>query len=129
MVDRAAMRYAMQGADSTLLDQYVELIAPEVLLLQFRYFDGQQWMFEWDSEAFGGIPLAVEIVLVLRTDDDDDESTELETAQQSMQDILWQHDPEHVYRLVVHLPTGEMIDTAAVSGDSDAGSGNEGAGR
>lgn len=41
-------------------------IAPEVAGLEFRYFDGVEWLPSWDSDAQGGLPAAVEIVLAVR---------------------------------------------------------------
>jgi prepilin-type N-terminal cleavage/methylation domain-containing protein len=114
VVDRAATRYALNNADFSFLDQQTELFAPEVVFLQFRYFDGLQWVYEWDSEQLGGIPLAVEIVVVLQPRDDSlPENRASLRSTSSSSDTLWQFDPNHVYRLVVHLPAAEMIDTTA----------------
>lgn len=42
-----------------------ELIAPEVLALEFAYFDGTQMVAEWDSAAQGRLPRGVEIRLTM----------------------------------------------------------------
>jgi prepilin-type N-terminal cleavage/methylation domain-containing protein len=51
-----------QSSDEALALQ-TELLAPEVVSLQFRYFDGLEWYEEWDSTAAGAIPAAVEVTL------------------------------------------------------------------
>ena len=39
----------------------VQVVAPEVSALQFRYFDGRMWYNTWDSDSVGRIPRAVEV--------------------------------------------------------------------
>ncbi|MHC4779484.1 MAG: type II secretion system protein GspJ [Planctomycetota bacterium] len=41
------------------------LIAEEVLGLDFRWFDGEGWQDEWDTETTEGYPEAVEVTLTL----------------------------------------------------------------
>jgi prepilin-type N-terminal cleavage/methylation domain-containing protein len=118
VLDRAATRFAMNNADYSFLEAQTELFAPEVLLVQFRYFDGLQWLTEWDTEQYGGIPLAVELVLVLQANDATSSDLSLNERSASQQDVLGQFDPEHVYRLVVQLPAAEPIDTTSLSTSS-----------
>jgi hypothetical protein len=59
--DRLSMMFADEGGDSSALGSAVELLAPEVNSLEFRYFDGVAWTTEWDSLAMGGLPLCVEV--------------------------------------------------------------------
>ncbi len=40
------------------------LLAPEVARIEFRYFDGSQWLAAWDCQQ--GLPVAVEIAFALR---------------------------------------------------------------
>jgi peptidyl-tRNA hydrolase len=114
VVDRAATRYAMNNGDSSFLDLQTELIAPEVLLIQFRYFDGLQWLSAWDSQQLGGVPMAVEIILALQTSEESAQSESLLT-EMSFDATTAQLDPNHVYRLVVHLPAAEVIDTTTAT--------------
>jgi len=51
-----------QGGQSTALSTS-QVLAPEVNLLQFRYFDGLAWYTTWDSEQAGRLPRAVEVTL------------------------------------------------------------------
>jgi hypothetical protein len=125
VVDRAATRYAMNSAGNSFLDQQIELIAPEVMLIQFRYFDGLQWLSEWDSQQFGGLPMAVEIMLVLQSSEEAAESDSLLTGL-SFDETASQLDPNHVYRLVVHLPAAELIDMTASTDTTTTGTAQSG---
>jgi len=65
-LDRQAAVFAVEQGLLWTNDQNENLAAPEVVAVQFRYFDGVEWFDEWDSEAKGGLPMAVEIGLTLR---------------------------------------------------------------
>jgi len=43
-----------------------QLLAAEVVQLEFRYFDGRSWMSRWDSRQTGALPRAVEVALATR---------------------------------------------------------------
>jgi hypothetical protein len=60
-VDRASRVWAEQSGSSTLADAPGELIAPEVVGLQFRYFSGNEVVEAWDSKQVGSLPRAVEV--------------------------------------------------------------------
>jgi hypothetical protein len=92
------------------MNQQVEPFAPEVFMIQFRYFDGQQWLEEWDSAQIGGVPTAVEITLVLQSAADDAQQPFAMDAS-----MFASIDPSQVYRMVVHLPASEPIDSTATS--------------
>lgn len=64
-VDRSLAQYAMTSGNAQTLMRTGELLASEVVGLQFQYFDGLQWLPEWDSQLMGGLPLAVEIVIAI----------------------------------------------------------------
>lgn len=66
-LDQAIASYASQGiaAENALSDS--QLLAPEVVGLQFRYFDGMAWLSEWNSVELGGFPTAVEVTIVLES--------------------------------------------------------------
>ncbi|PQO25432.1 hypothetical protein C5Y96_24125 [Blastopirellula marina] len=68
-LDRAVTQYALNNGDSANLDASAEILAPEVSLVQFRYFDGFTWVEEWDSEAMGGLPMAVDVIIAIRDHD------------------------------------------------------------
>ncbi len=43
------------------------LAVPELVEMQFLYFDGEGWIEEWDSDLDGGLPAAIEVTVVLQT--------------------------------------------------------------
>jgi len=43
----------------------IELLAPEVVKLEFHYFDGEQLVDEWDVVEDAGLPAGVEILLTI----------------------------------------------------------------
>lgn len=62
--DQLQLQFADEEQNSDeMLAQMTELLAPEVVSLQFRYFDGLDWYDTWDSEASGSLPAAVEVTL------------------------------------------------------------------
>jgi prepilin-type N-terminal cleavage/methylation domain-containing protein len=95
-----------QGGDST--DTGGVLIAPEVVQLQFRYFDGSQLTDEWDMRESSKLPTAIEVCVWLksaRAATNDPENTS-ENALQSARE----------YRQVVFLPMAALsAATAATS--------------
>lgn len=64
-LDRAATTQAASTGALTLLNQTGELLAPEVLAIEFEYWDGTMWQFQWSSDEFGELPMAVKVVLTM----------------------------------------------------------------
>ena len=62
-LDRAITDFAMTNSGGAVIAGTGDLIAPEVVSLQFRYFDGILWQIYWDSDEQGGLPLAIEVTL------------------------------------------------------------------
>ncbi len=118
VVDRAELRWAGDNGMLNALLNHAELTAPEVRALEFRYFDGTQWVEEWDSEQLQGLPVAVEIAIALAPIDE----PELPAYATSLQLSPGLNDPDSVYRMVVRIPTGRPIDEDAAANNSAAGS-------
>ncbi|NIS60473.1 MAG: hypothetical protein GTO13_07200 [Proteobacteria bacterium] len=54
------------NVDGTLQEGGVVLeMAEGVDGLNFRYYDGEEWVDEWDSKARNGLPKAIEVVLLM----------------------------------------------------------------
>ncbi|RMF93964.1 MAG: hypothetical protein D6741_13110, partial [Planctomycetota bacterium] len=68
-LDRAVTQYASESGLLDLVDEELEPVAPEVVDIQFSYFDGSTWQSSWDSDLNGSLPTAVEVVLYLRSRD------------------------------------------------------------
>ena len=73
--DRMAIEYADVQADTQALAGTAEVLAPEIIAIQFRYFDGQTWVDVWDSAAAGALPQAVEVTFGFRKDSPQDRDT------------------------------------------------------
>jgi len=104
-LDRAVSQYALNNGDSAGLDASAEILAPEVSLLQFRYFDGFAWVEEWDSEAMGGLPMAVDVIIAIR----DHETTQALLADGAVE--VPAQDPANpvgqVFRRLIRIPTAQ----------------------
>lgn len=86
---------------SATAQEAAELVAPEVLELEFAYFDGTQMVEEWDSAQRGRLPRGVEIRLTLL-----EEPFELALTQtpQDREALLRSAENAIEYSLYVRLP-------------------------
>lgn len=64
-LDRSTTQWAIENGDVARLDRVGQILAPEVIALEFRYFDGEAWSDVWDSQQRGGLPVAVEVALAI----------------------------------------------------------------
>ncbi|MEE2685744.1 MAG: hypothetical protein VYB09_05490 [Planctomycetota bacterium] len=106
-LDRAVTNFAYMNGNIDGLMREEKLLAPEVVGLQFQYFDGYQWLPEWDTEIMQGLPVAVEILLLLKSNSPY-QSGGVMTAF-SLADLGLELDADSAvvsYRLVVRLPVG-----------------------
>lgn len=106
VLDRAVSNWEAQSGGSTGSLGNLELMAEEVVGLQFMYFDGASWSSEWDSAAMQGLPVAIEITVVLQSlaEQDAQDATGLfSTAAEG-------EENERFYTLTVNLPTATSFD-------------------
>jgi len=121
-MDRAVTRYAAEQGTLNLADQPGELLAPEVALLEFRYYDGTQWVSEWDSASLGGLPLAVEVAIALVPDP----ALEDTVAAGSLFDVIGiEQENYSVYRLLVQLPAALPPTESTMTEDTSSSSTEE----
>ena len=66
-VDRAVTQYSYEMGQSSQLQRTGELIAPEVLAIEFQYFDGATWQTQWDGSQ-QGLPHVVKITIAMQRD-------------------------------------------------------------
>ena len=90
---------AMTPAAAQMIPQRLDILAPEVVGLEFSYFDGITWYPAWDTEMMQATPVAVEILLTLQS----------KRATQRPSITNWMSsapapDELEQYRLLVHLP-------------------------
>ena len=99
-LSRAVTEWASQNAAGLSLQQSEKIWAPEVLSLEFHYFDGTDWVYEWDSGE-QGLPIAVEIYLTLRPRNQQVSSPFGNRVPATAQ-------MPRIYRLVVRLPQAQL---------------------
>ena len=100
-IDRAVAFY-QGGFDPTAPKEYSQLVAPEVVQIGFRFFDGSDWLTSWDSVENEGFPTAVEINIVL-------DSNPLADRGDDPGSLSVNDDGRYEnYRSVVNLPLAEI---------------------
>jgi type II secretory pathway pseudopilin PulG len=69
-LDRAATQWALDNGDMARLDRTGQMMALEIVSIEFRYFDGQTWQMSWDTQENGGLPVAVAVAIAISTSDE-----------------------------------------------------------
>lgn len=105
-LDRAVSQYALANGLLSATDSAGEIVAAEVASIEFQYFDGIEWRYEWDTEVEGSLPVAIQIIMLLEAP-----SMETLASQQSQADIPTDIDATslHYYRVLVPLATGQTV--------------------
>lgn len=120
-LDRGVTAYAEEMGDTQRLQLTGDLLAPEVVALEFAYFDGVDWLYEWDSST-QSLPWLIEITLAMQSASAS-EVTQLapgvSISMMSMADR--QAYGVEVYQLVVAIPGAQLHAAAAASADQAAG--------
>ena len=101
-LEHAVAAYANENNYRLSSDATTRLLAPEVADLTFRYFDGDGWVDQWDSDEEGGFPTAVEITIVV-------DSRRKEGATDVPAYTGFDEEYMRIYRRVVHLPVAEIL--------------------
>jgi len=96
-IDRAVAFYQGGFTPGTPKD-YSQLVAAEVVRIKFRYFDGTDWLGQWDSKETEGFPSAVEVNILIDNNPQADPA-----ASVNQNDGRFER-----YRSVVHLPLAEI---------------------
>lgn len=107
--DRLTMQMAEKQGNTDALVGQSELLAEEVASVQFRYFDGLEWVTAWDSAARGALPQAVEITVELKFED---QSKGVGLNKKTVVDV------SRKYRHVVALPLAASHLQATVDANS-----------
>jgi hypothetical protein len=94
--DRLALAMADTQSGTTLMAQCTEIVAPEVMSIQFLYFDGFRWVPDWDSSVMIGMPKAIDIKLQLSP-------------------IPGRSGTPEIYNLTIALPIAKPVDTSLIS--------------
>jgi hypothetical protein len=116
-IPRPARLFAEQNANSAVLESGQALIAPEVVHIEFRYFDGEQVLEFWDMVEQRSLPLAIEVRIWLTSAHEAANSAALLDAQSLL-------STAREYRQTVFLPMAELSQSSAAAGASRASSGS-----
>lgn len=100
--ERLALSLADQQSNLNTLAAAAQSLAPEVIAIEFQYFDGFNWRSNWDSTVFSGLPRAIKVAIELSppAEGPNRKSAASETLKLTT---------------VVSLPLGQPIDTSAIA--------------
>ncbi|MEO8497772.1 MAG: hypothetical protein ABI614_22120 [Planctomycetota bacterium] len=103
-LDRAVSQYAQANGLLAGTDTVGEVVAAEVASIEFQYFDGTEWRYEWDTDVEGSLPVAIQIIMLLEAP-----SVERLTMGQTQIGTSSGLQPSslHYYRLLVPVATGQ----------------------
>ena len=120
-MDRASMAFSAADGLMYPTQNQAVILAPEVKLLEFRYFDGTDWYEEWDTSTRKALPVAVEIQIGVQTSDKE-LGEEVDVRRSLLED---RPEVEYlVYRRVVWIPLGEPS-TPTTDGATSSTTGSE----
>jgi prepilin-type N-terminal cleavage/methylation domain-containing protein len=117
-LDRSAALYTTTTGSSPESEGAAVILAPEVSIIEFQYFDGTTWLTSWDSTASSGLPQSIKISVALATPSSTGETP---AAPTSVADVAAQ-DPDSVYSLVVLLPARDATTVSSGAAATDTSS-------
>jgi hypothetical protein len=97
VLDRSATSFAVNAGNLSTLGQTGELLAPEVVSIEFQYWDGVTWQIEWNSDELGELPQAVQIQMAM-------------LPPGASTDMVDEVEPR-VFRHIVRLPLAKPLQT------------------
>jgi len=115
-IPRATRTFAEQTGNSAMLESGQVLIAPEVVHLEFRYYDGRQVTDVWDMQEERSLPQCIEVRIWLALPGAAGE------AGDSEYDLASLIGSAREYRQTVYLPMSAVY-AAAAGGNMPAASG------
>jgi hypothetical protein len=111
----------MDTGNMTGLENSGEMLAPEVVGIEFRYFDGTEWRMEWDTSTEEKLPIAIQILLTMTTKRPQAKAADAGTTTAAPN--------VRVYSMVVNLPTGGQAPASSSqssTGDSSSSTSSTG---
>ena len=122
-LDRSVMAFAEEQGNVDSIQRTGSLIAPEVISIQFAYFDGVngQWVYEWDSSQ-QSLPWLVQITLAMQSKSGANENPL--PAGTPLMNLTFEDQKAYgleVYELVVAIPGANLVAADAAAADAAAG--------
>jgi prepilin-type N-terminal cleavage/methylation domain-containing protein len=114
-VSRSAYVYAEQNGGSDVMNSNATLIAPEVVHIEFRYFNGDI-LTEWNMTEEKTLPKAVEVCIWVRSGKSSDQPVSSNYDAASLADSTRQ------YKQVVYLPASQLASNSQSSSTSETDS-------
>jgi prepilin-type N-terminal cleavage/methylation domain-containing protein len=108
-IPRAMRNFAEKSGGSSVLDSNAVLLAPEVVRMQVRFYNGSEIADTWDMKEQKSLPVAVEICIWVRSPNATNEpiASNYDTAALS--------ETSHEYRQVVYVPMAQVANAAQSS--------------
>jgi hypothetical protein len=100
-MDRAVTLYADAGTGESVYS-YAQLLANEVVGLGFEYFDGTEWLTDWDSATSSGLPRAIRVWLSIQP-------TYGMSEQELAEANAGKEVPPTDFYIVISLPTAPLV--------------------
>lgn len=102
-LDRAITKWSQENGATISLLSSGDLLATEVVGLEFRYWDGMQWQIYWDSDEMGTLPMAIQVNLTM-----------LEAGATAAESGATGVAPAtREYQQVIRLPAGRPVETTS----------------
>lgn len=120
-LDRAVTQWANSQGQNDRLLRTGELLAPEVVSLEFNYFDGTQWVTQWDSSQ-QNLPMVIKIQLGMQDPRvAKNQPLSAGTPVSTMAADQLQTYGIRVYELSVAIPGAQLMEPAGDSGMQSLG--------
>ena len=125
-LDRAVTQYAYEIAQTSNLTRTGELIAPEVLAIEFQYFDGSTWQVQWDGSV-QGLPHVVKITIAMQKESfSRTKPIDAGIAISSISAAMMQDYGIEIYSTNTIIPGAQLL--VAPQGTTDTGTGSSDSG-
>jgi len=118
-LNHASAQYTADTGGDATSESNGAVVAPEVLALEFSYFDGSEWISAWDTTSYNGLPQLIKISIALT-----DPARSKSAPAQSFSSIAdaAEQDPDNVYSVVVRVPACDPIPSVSGSSSSSGSS-------
>jgi hypothetical protein len=113
--------WAEQSGSSGVLESGQALLAPEVVHIEFRYFDGTQVVEYWDMRERNALPVAIEVKVWIVP------ATEADTTTANRFNPGNPANNAHLYQQTVYLPMSQVA-SSSVGAMGSAGGSSTGSG-